>query len=531
MPLVALKPYKSPRRSAAAQTVQVIAIPSPVTGLNYRDPMSNMAPTDALVLDNFIPKQTGTQLRRGWRYHTEALDKAVGSMFSYNAADPANNKLFAASDGDIFDVTTDPPVVSEAGTGSDEDVWSTTQFATTAGMFLLAVSPGAGYWTYDGSSWTQQSVTNLPADPTSVAVWKNRVWFTIKDSSSVYYLDTVDAITGTAEEFTMGSLLKNGGYIRGLVNWTLDAGIGIDDYLIVVGSEGDIGVWQGTDPSDPSKFSLRGVWYVGPVPTYGKFATSYGGDVMLLSELGLVPMSRLVNGQFSEIQPGPSQKVQSLLSPLIVELRNEKSWDIYLSPANDILVIKLPPKDNRFVQFAMNVNTGAWCTFSEIPQVCTTVLNGKIFFATDSYKIAEAFTGERDGVAIDGEGGEFIDGEVQTAFNAAGTPPILKRFTCVLPNFLARQPPRVKLRLNTQFSFENVAGFPSSPIGIEQAEWDSGEWNLSLWGRAGATGTFQAWIGVTGLGYYGALRMKVRALGGTTNFISWHMMYEPGGLM
>lgn len=531
MPLVALKPYKAPRRSAAAQTVQVIAIPAPVGGLNYRDPLSSMAPTDALVLENFIPKQTGAELRRGWKYHTEPLENAVVSLFSYNAADPANNKLFAASNGDIYDVTADPPVVSQASTGSTEDVWSTTQFATTSGMYLLAVSPGAGYWIYDGSTWAQQSVTGLPSDPTSVAVWKNRVWFTVKDSSSVYYLDTVDAITGTAVEFTMGSILRNGGYVRGLINWTLDAGIGIDDYLVVVGSEGDIGVWQGTDPSDPAKFGLKGVWYVGPVPKYGRFFTNFGGDVMLLSELGLVPMSRLVNGQFSEIQPGPSQKVQSLLSPLISELKDEKSWDIYLSPANDIVVIKLPPRNGLFVQYAMNVNTGAWCTFSNIPQVCTAVLNGEVFFATDSFAVAKAFTGELDGVATNDEGGEFVNAEVQTAFNAVGTPANLKRFTCVRPNFLARQPPRVKLRLNTQFSFENVAGYPSSPLGVEQAEWDSGVWNLSLWGRAGATGAFQAWVGVTGLGYYGALRMRVRALGGSTNFISWHMMFEPGGLM
>lgn len=528
MPLIPLKPWKAPRRTAAAQVSNLFVVPAPVGGLNYRDPISNMAPTDALVLRNFIPKQTGAELRKGWQYHTDPLEDPVVSIFSYNAPDPGDNKVFAASAGNIWDVTVNPPTVSQTATGSTDNVWNTTQFATTSGMYLLAVSPGAGYWTYDGATWTQQSVTGLPADPTSVAVWKNRVWFTAKDSASVYYLDTVDAIAGTATEFPMGSILRNGGYVRGLVNWTLDAGVGIDDYLVVVGSQGDIGVWQGTDPSDPSKFGLKGVWYVGPVPKYGRFFTNFGGDVMLLSELGLVPMSRLVNGQFSEIQPGPSQKIQSLLSPIIGEYRDDVQWDLFLVPDSDVLVIKPPEISGRFVQYAMNVNTGAWCTLSEIPMVAAALLNGEVYFATDDNRVAKAFVGELDQVAVDGTGGEAVEGELQTAFNAFGTPGQLKRFSMVRPVFLARQPPSLKLRLNTQYSFQSVAGSPSF-TGEERSEWDDAEWNLARWGSA--SNTYEIWVGVTGLGYYGALRMRIRGLGGTTLFASFHAMSELGGVM
>jgi hypothetical protein len=37
-------------------------------------------------------------------------------------------------------------------------------------------------------------------------------------------------------------------------------------------------------------------------------------------------------------------------------------------------------------------------------------------------------------------------------------------------------------------------------------------------------------VGVTGLGYYGSIRMKVRGLSGTV-FSSTHMMYDNGGVM
>lgn len=528
MPLVPLAPYKTPRRAAAAQTAQVFNIPSPVGGLNYRDPISEMAPTDALVLENLIPKQTGVVLRKGWQYHTTTVAAPIKSIFSYNAPNPANNKIFAAAGGNIYDVTTTTPTLAQASTGSTNDVWSVTQFANGADVFLLAVSPGAGYWTYDTTNgWLQRTVTGLPVSLIGVAVFKNRVWFVAEDDSQVYYLDTVDAITGTASAFEMGSLLRNGGTIRGLINWTLDAGTGIDDYLVVVGSQGDVGVWQGTDPSDPAKFGLRGVWYVGPVPKYGKFFTSYGGDVMIVSELGLVPVSRLVNGQFSEIQPGPAQKIQSVLSPLISKLKDEPAWDIFIVPSNDVLVINLPEDAGVYTQFAMNVNTAAWCTFSSMPMACCTLLNGQLYFGTEDGRVAKGLYGNFDGAETNGTGGNPIEGDVQTAFNSFGSPAQLKKFGMARPVFIAPTAPSVKLQVNTQYTFVSVGGSPSF-TSTNAGVWNSGLWNIAVW--AGSTNSYQAWVGTTGLGYYASLRMKVRGFPGTI-FTSSHMLTEMGGVM
>ncbi|CAB4187772.1 hypothetical protein UFOVP1171_1, partial [uncultured Caudovirales phage] len=195
MPLVAVKPFKSPRVSGAAQVSLLTSIPAPVGGLNFRDPISEMPPTDAMVMDNFIPQRTGCLLRKGWQYSCNALADPVTSLFSYNAADSADNKLFAASGGSIWDVTGEDAVEDQASTGSTDGIWSTTQFALASGdVVLLAVSPGAGYWVYEATSgWTQTTPTNLPSDLLSVAVWKNRVWFTENKTSTVWYLEDIDA--------------------------------------------------------------------------------------------------------------------------------------------------------------------------------------------------------------------------------------------------------------------------------------------------------------------------------------------------
>lgn len=528
MPLVPLAPFKVPVRAAAARTAQVFNIPPPVGGLNYRDPISAMSPQDALVLNNFIARQQGVELRKGWQVHTETISLPIESVFAYKSQTGTHDKVFAAADNDIYDVTTDPPTVAVNNTGSTDDEWNTTMFATTGDTFLLAVSPGAGYWTYShATGWLQRTVTGLPANPRTVMVWKQRVWFTCKDDTNVYYLDAVNVVTGTAVAFPMGSVLRNGGSVSALINWTMDAGLSIDDYLIAVGTEGDIGVWQGTDPTSTATFGLKGVWYVGPVPRRGTYYTNFGGDVMLVSSAGLVPMSKLVSGQFTDVQVSPASKIQPALLRLVTELLDEPYWSVFPVPSSEILVIKLPPKAGVYTQFAMNVVTGAWCTFTGIPMRCTGMLGGQVYFGTFDGRTGLAFFGDTDEATIDGQDGDTIQGDVQTAFQAFDTPANLKKFGMARPIFIAPTAPSVKVRINTQYSFSNVAGSPSYTAQAD-AKWDEAVWNVARW--VGEANTYQAWVGTTGVGYYAALRMKVRGRAGTV-FTSSHILTELGGVM
>ncbi|MCA3718859.1 MAG: hypothetical protein IM674_11465, partial [Brevundimonas sp.] len=107
-------------------------VPAPVGGLNYRDPISQMSPLDAVVLDNMIPRQFGTEIRKGYRLHVDDVGGVVKSVFTYNAANQTNDKVFAARGGNIYDVTADPATVAVSATGSTNDLWWTTQFATGA---------------------------------------------------------------------------------------------------------------------------------------------------------------------------------------------------------------------------------------------------------------------------------------------------------------------------------------------------------------------------------------------------------------
>lgn len=533
MPLVPMKPWKTPSRAAAAQTAQIGVIPAPTGGLNYRDPIAAMSPADALVLTNFIARQQGLELRRGWKVHTNALEASTGaqSVFGYKAPNNGDDKVFMAEGGDIYDVT-DPgnPVLSQAATGSADNEWWTTQFSNAAGNYLLAVSPGAGYWTYDSvNGWVDRtaSVTGMTTAVRTVMVWKRRVWFTFADSPEVAYMDTVDAISGSVTSFPMGSILRNGGYVSAMFNWTIDAGFSVDDYLVVVGTEGDVAVWEGTDPTSAATFQIKGVWYVGPVPRHGRYFTPFGGDVMIVSQLGLVPMSKLITGQYSEDQQiGPASKIQSVFAPLVQELLEEKQFDVFVVPSSEVLVIKLPVQGSTYRQFAMNVTTGAWSEFVGIPMLSAVVINGDLYFGTADGRTCRGLYGDLDGVDLDGENGIYVEGDMQTSFQAFGTPGQLKKFGMVRTVFLSKAAPAVKLQMNTQFQLTSVPGSPSF-TGVPTNAWDTATWSASSW--AGSN-TYQAWAGSAALGYYGALRMKVRGVTATV-FTSANISTELGGVM
>ncbi|NDG05505.1 MAG: hypothetical protein EB121_09220 [Alphaproteobacteria bacterium] len=263
------------------------------------------------------------------------------------------------------------------------------------------------------------------------------------------------------------------------------------------------------------------------MPRHGRYFTPFGGDVMIVSELGLVPMSRLISGQYTQDQQvGPASKIQSVFAPLVRQLINEKYWDVFVVPGSEVLVIKLPAQAGTYQQFAMNVITGAWCDFVGIPMRSAAVISGQLYFGTTDGLTCKGLFGDRDGVDSSGAGGNYVEGEVQTSFQNFGTPAQLKKFGMVRPVFIATAAPSVKLIVNTQFQFNSVGGSPFF-AGSNNAIWNTSLWNYAVWV---GQNTYQSWYGSSGLGYYGSLRMKVRGMPETV-FTAAHMMTELGGVM
>ena len=530
MPLVPLAMYKTPRRAAQARNHQVAALLAPSDGLNYRDSFLTLGPKDAVVLNNFIAKPTGSELRGGYQKHVIGLGGEVNTLMAYMAQDPDESKLFAAVAADIFDVTesADAPTAVETTTSVD-GVWSSIMFSAPTMNFLCATSPSGGYWTYDATGgWVDRlaSLTGFSGNPGCIGAWKNRLWITVEGTAKAYYLP-VNAIQGAATELDLGPLMKHGGSIVGMVNWTFNAGLDIDDYLVFFGSQGDVIIYKGTDPDDPATFALNGIWYMGRPPAGNRFFTTYGGDLFVLSELGLLPLSKMVNGMVADTYSVMSSKISPVLNPLVSRLIDDTNWEVMLFENSDLLMIKPPKESSIYSQYVMFIQTGAWSTFSDMPINTMVTYNGQMYFGDVDGNVQIGLSVQRDGMNIDATGGNPVSGQVQGGFNAFGSPANYKLFSMARPILIGANPPAVSAQLNVEYNFNPIY---ASPAYTDKAtsKWDTGTWDQATW--TGATNTYAAWVGVQNMGYFGSLRVAVKGDPGTI-YVSSTVMYQVGGVM
>jgi hypothetical protein len=75
----ALRP--SPQKQAVARDA---IVPVPVGGLNARDALDSMPPTDALVLDNWFPETSYLRLRRGFSTWVTGFSAAVETLMEWD---------------------------------------------------------------------------------------------------------------------------------------------------------------------------------------------------------------------------------------------------------------------------------------------------------------------------------------------------------------------------------------------------------------------------------------------------------------
>jgi hypothetical protein len=531
MPLIPLAGWKTPRRAAQARNHQVAALLAPSNGLNYRDPFITLDAKDAVVLNNFIAKPTGVELRGGFQKHVTGLGGTVNTIMSYMSQDSTDDKLFAAVDDKFYDVTNsaDAPTALVADTNSVDGLWSSIMFSAPTMNFLCATSPSGGYWTYDRiDGWEDRTaaLTGLDAPAGCIAAWKNRLWICGEGTAKVFYLP-VSSIQGAVTELDIGPLLKHGGSVVAVVNWTMSAGLTIDDYLVFFGSQGDVVVFQGTDPDNIDTFAIKGIWYMGRPPVGNRFFVQYGGELLVLSEFGLIPLSKMINGQVADSYNVMSARISPALTPMLSRLIDNKTWEVRLLENNDLLMIKPPREFSEYRQYVMFIQTGAWSTFSEMPLNTIATYNGQMYFGDEQGNVQIALSVKRDGMARDGTGGLTVSGQSQGGFNAFGSPANYKLFTMARPILIAAAQPSVQAQMNVEYTFNPIYASPSF-VDRDNAEWDEGVWNTAQW--AGSTNTYAAWVGLQNMGYYGSLRVSVKGDPGTV-FVSSNVMYQPGGVM
>jgi hypothetical protein len=529
-------------------------VAAPIGGLNARDSLANMAETDAIALTNWRPDVGGVRCRKGYQEWATNFPggKPVGGILPYFDASvvfPGGSflttptsmpgELFASTDDAIYDITstTNAPVVAIALSGGVNAGWTNSvNFTTAGGTFLVVCSEADGYYIYDGATWalvpfgggpTNVSVSD-PGDFVQVVPWKKRLWFTKRDSAKGVYLP-LDSVYGAAAEFDFGQQFKHGGHLAYLANWTIDAGEGIDDFLVAVGSNGDVLIYKGTDPTSATTFQLVGSWFVGQIPVGRRAFVQFGGDLILASADGIFPISYITRGG-ADFLVASSKEYSSKIRPLIgQDLRasfTELGWQLLIHPSERLMLVNVPDYSAvQTLQYAMSTSQNEWCQFIGIPIYSMGFTAGYAFAGTRDGRVVILFTSFFDNVPYGDSVGDNILGRIMPAWNYFGLPGMEKQFLMVRPVFVGILEPQVSADIAV--NFQTSLPFGTSPIvGVTAAVWNTALWGVGLWG--GAPVPFSEWFACGDTGFVGTATILTSCVGDTL-LASIDYVFQLGG--
>lgn len=498
-----------------------VSLPSPIGGWNARDGLSEMAATDAVSLTNWFPGTTECVLRGGYTQHSTGYPSQVETLMSY--AGGAIDKLFAISNGGIYDATTAGAVGAAAVSGLINSRFQYINFTTAGGSFLLAVNGADKMRYYDGTTWSADggtfTVTGVDtARCSGIMVHKNRVWLVQDDTLKVWYLPT-SAIAGAANAIDMSAVAQLGGYIVSAATWTIDAGTGVDDLFVAVTSKGEVIVYQGTDPSSASTWALKGVWRLGS-PVGKRCLFKFGGDLLMISQDGVVPLSAAL--QSSRVNPkvALTDKIQFAVSLAVSSYGGNFGWQLAYFAKENQLWLNVPLSNGMQQQYVMNTISKAWCNYTGWNANCWEFYQDNPYFGGDGY-VGKAWDGNADN-------GSAIPAMGLQAFNSFGAPGMLKRFTMSRPVFRASGSPSVLASINTDFNTDDSTA-PLSFSALTYGVWDLGVWDTAIWG--GDLQVIQPWQGASGVGYYGAPQVKTSSSGLDVRWVSTDIVFERGAVL
>jgi len=371
-------------------------------------------------------------------------------------------------------------------------------------------------------SYTVIGITGV--DPTkliNVNLFKNRLYFTEKDSLNAWYLG-VDQIGGTASPLPFGGLVRNSGYLQAMGTWTIDAGQGVDDYAVFVTSMGEVVVYNGTDPDTADTWALKGIWQLGQTFSRRCFF-KWAGDLLLLTQDGLVPLASALQSSRLDPRVNLTDKIYYAVSQAATQFYNLFGWQINYYASENMLILSIPTSSGM-EQYVMHTITKSWARFTGIEAYCWEVSGD-----ADMHFGGQGFVGKfYDGYS---DAGNNIVANAQQAYSYFDSPGQLKRFTLVRPILQTTNGvPTVLCGISVDFDtvpLTNQIAFNPSIVNI--GLWDESNWDQANWG--GGLTTTKIWQGVTGLGFSGSININIASQGIELHWASTDYVMERGGVL
>lgn len=502
------------------------SIPAPVGGWDAVSALADMKEDRAIVLENWFPTPTDVRVRRGHIQYCNGMGSSVvDTVMVYNGLTVAASKMFAVTNGAIYDVSS-----SGAASATTETVannrWQYINFTTAGGKFLWACNGTDAALHYNGSVWAEPVITGITSsDAINVNAHKGRIWVVLKDSTKAAYLPT-GSIAGAATTFELGGLFTKGGYLVAMSTWTRDGGAGADDLAVFVSSRGQVAVYSGTDPASSTTWELIGVYDTGPPIGYRCF-NKVGAELMLLNLDGVLPLSKgLVLDQAAQSQVTITLNINSAMNDAARLYKDNFGWELTPYAKGTMALLNVPVQNgDAQQQYVMNTISGAWCKFTGMEANTWAVFKDNLYFGGNDGKVYQADTGAID-VATP------IDAIGQGAYNYYDSKGKLKQWKLIQPLITTDSSNRPAIGLSTDFRDNASLGTPSSTASAS-ALYDVAIYDTDVYAIEGRT--VADWSGISGLGQCASIHFRSRTgvVGETGDVVmrlnGFNVIHEVGG--
>jgi hypothetical protein len=449
---------------------------APIGGWRTDVTLADMPKDAAYQLDNFFPESNRIRARYGSNIWASGLGATVQTIIPYSGA---SNKLFAAAGTQIFDVTSGG-VASSVVTGQTGARWSVQQYTNPGGSFLRLVNGLDVPLLYDGTSWATTAITGtgLTSNNLSVVVaYRSRLWFIERNTTKIWYLAT-DAVSGAATAFPVGGSMKYGGVLVAMGVWSIPVQTGITQCLVLISSEGEVLVYQGSDPTTASGFSLLGTFKLGKPLGFDRCLLNVGADLAIMTTDGIIPITKAVQLDRGATDLGAitAKIAPTWLQTLTDVGTTSDEWQLTGYPRRRMAIVNLPETAGPY-QYVMNTETGAWCRFVGLASTCWATWQDRIFFGTASGNVIEAEVGSIDS-------GNPIDCLAVGAWQTFGDGISPKYSTMIGANLQSGASTNFYLGVSADYTVTIPSALANLLPTTNPAKWD-----VSLWDQAYFVGT------------------------------------------
>lgn len=386
-----------------------------------------------------------------------------------------------------------------------------------------------GSATADGAPSTLYGAITGVDTSTWSHVWtyRNRLYFIKANSLTVNYLG-VDAISGAAGTLSLNGVIQRGGNLLSGGTWSLDAGDGVDDKMVILGDRGERVVYEGNNPGDSNTWSLVGR-YDGSPPLGKRASMSAGGDLLVADETGLIAVSASITKDSAAIGvTSVTRSIEPLWTPTATA-RKSLPWECVKWPERQVAIISTPVTSGVDDPqcFIINLETGATAVYTGWDTRCLALHDGIVYFGTNTGTVMEAETGGSDA------GSPYVC-RVAWNWDHCGGEGFWKEYTSVRAIFRAGRPFNPKVSISTDY----VTSWPAAPDAADSVAsslWDEGLWDEAVWDGSNPIPVVTTpWYALQAAGSVASPQIQITS--GSTSYpdcelVSVHLVWNEGDFL